>query len=381
VSTHCGIGGFGHAHALGQGQGLSVGQADQRIDEDLEDLFRGLVGHFFDVHAAFVGGHHGDGLGGAVGQRGNVVFVLDVSAFLDQQVTNLLAFGAGLVRDKLHAEDLAGVLAHFFQRVGDLDATALATATGVNLGLDDPDLAAQGFSCLDCVIDGRAVNPARNRNAEFLQEFFALIFVNFHGCPSIEVFIPVLVVPHERWPRSGWPQSARTAATRSGGSSPARRQTSRPPCAESPAQIQPDQAAIGRSDCSTGIRVRHPFGRGLRVKDEKIPIDSYTYEKVMNRITGLSHTRRKRVINILLVGQACIKVEETVITYEALDFNTTGMDTGARNLRVGERHDEQKINLGLKTRKKCRFRLESSHSRQPTTDKTPRRAAKFFRIL
>ncbi|WP_326526634.1 hypothetical protein [Dokdonella sp.] len=87
----------------------------------------------------------------------------------------------------------------------------------------------------------------------------------------------------------------------------------------------------------------------------------------MNRITGLSHAGRKRVIKILLIGQACIKVKETVVTYKALDFDTTGMDTGARNLRVGERHDEQKINLGLKTRKKCRLRLEFSHSRQPTT--------------
>src|SRR5574343_367760 len=141
-------GGFVHAHALGQGLGLLVGQADQRVDEDLDDLFRGLVGDFLDVHTAFVRSHHGHGLGSTVGQRGNVVFVLDVSAFFDQQATNLLAFRAGLVRDQLHAEDLAGVFANFFQRGCDLDATALATATGVDLGLDHPDLAAQGFGCL-----------------------------------------------------------------------------------------------------------------------------------------------------------------------------------------------------------------------------------------
>src|SRR5574343_483253 len=173
--------GFVHAHALGQGQRLLVGQTDQRVDEDLDDLFRGLVGNFFDVHAAFVGGHHGDGLRGAIGQRGNVVFMLDVGAFFDQQVTNLLAFRAGLVRDQLHTEDLAGVFANFFERGGNLDTAALATATGVNLGLDHPDLAAQGFGCLSRVVDGRAVNPARNRNAEFLQDLLALIFVNFHA--------------------------------------------------------------------------------------------------------------------------------------------------------------------------------------------------------
>ena len=116
-----------------------------------------------------------------IGQRSNIVLVLDIGAFFDQQVTNLLTFWPGLMRDQLHAENLTGVLTHFFQRGGNLDTTTLATATSVDLGFDDPNLAAQGFCCLDCVIDGRAVNPARNRNAEFLQELFALIFVNFHA--------------------------------------------------------------------------------------------------------------------------------------------------------------------------------------------------------
>jgi hypothetical protein len=69
----------------------------------------------------------------------NVVFVLDIGAFFDQQVADLLAFRAGLVRDQLHAEDLASVFANFFERGCNLDATTLATATGVNLGLDHPD--------------------------------------------------------------------------------------------------------------------------------------------------------------------------------------------------------------------------------------------------
>src|SRR5574343_777241 len=174
-------GSFVHAHALGELEGLRIGQANQRIDKDLDDLFRGLVSNFFDIHATFVRGHHGDGLGSAVGQRSNVVFVLDVGTFVDQQVTNLLAFRTGLVRDQLHAQDLAGVFAHFFERGCDFDATTLATATGVNLGLDHPDLAAQGVGCLDRGVNGGAVNPARNGDAEFLQDLLALIFVNFHA--------------------------------------------------------------------------------------------------------------------------------------------------------------------------------------------------------
>ena len=139
------------------------------------------MGDFLDVHAAFGGGHHRHRLRGAVGQCGAVVFVLDVGAFLDQQVAHLLAFRAGLVGDQLHAEDLVGVLAHLLERLRHLDAAALATAAGMDLGLDHPDTAAQGFGCLDRVVHGGAVNPARNRDAEFLQDLLALIFVNFHA--------------------------------------------------------------------------------------------------------------------------------------------------------------------------------------------------------
>ncbi len=73
----------------------------------------------------------------------NVQFLLDVGAFLDQQAAHFLAFRAGLVRDQLHAEDLVRVFAHLIQRLGNLDAAALAAAAGVDLRLDDPDRAAQ----------------------------------------------------------------------------------------------------------------------------------------------------------------------------------------------------------------------------------------------
>jgi hypothetical protein len=64
---------------------------------------------------------------------------------------------------------ICGVLTHFVERLGDFHATALAAAAGVDLGLDDPNLAAQGFRCLDRVVDGRAVEAARNRDAELPQ--------------------------------------------------------------------------------------------------------------------------------------------------------------------------------------------------------------------
>jgi hypothetical protein len=46
------------------------------------------------------------------------------------------AFRAGLVRDQFHAQHLSGEVSGFVHRLGDLYATALAAAAGVNLRLD-----------------------------------------------------------------------------------------------------------------------------------------------------------------------------------------------------------------------------------------------------
>jgi hypothetical protein len=127
------------------------------------------------------------GLGGAIGQRSNVVLLADVGTLFDQQATDLLADRPGLVRHQLHAEDLAGKLADFVQRLGDLDTSAFATAARVNLGFDHPEIASQGFGCLDRFIDGLTEHPARNGNAEFLQELLTLIFVNFHALSLLEL--------------------------------------------------------------------------------------------------------------------------------------------------------------------------------------------------
>jgi len=51
-------------------------------------------------------------LRGPVGHHRDVVLLADVRAFLDVQAANLLAFGAGLMRLELHAQDLAGQVLH-----------------------------------------------------------------------------------------------------------------------------------------------------------------------------------------------------------------------------------------------------------------------------
>jgi hypothetical protein len=47
------------------------------------------------------------------------------------------------VGHQLHTEDGFGVGPHFVERTGQLDTAALAATAGVDLGLDDPYLAAE----------------------------------------------------------------------------------------------------------------------------------------------------------------------------------------------------------------------------------------------
>ena len=143
------------------------------------------LGHFFDVHAAFGRSHQDDFLGHAVGDQRNVQFLFDVGAFFHQQAVDFLAFGAGLVRDQLHAHDLVSVFFDLFDRFCHFHAAALAAATCVDLRLDDPYRAAQGFRGLDCLVDGHARNAAWYRHSELPEDFFGLILMDFHaGFPS-----------------------------------------------------------------------------------------------------------------------------------------------------------------------------------------------------
>ena len=126
-----------------QARGPGRPPADAGDDGLFEDLLGVLGGHLLDVHAALGRGHDRDAAGGAVEGHAEVELVLDVQALLDEQALHLLALGAGLVRDQLHAEiALHGLLRRRRVALAHLDAAALAAAAGVDLRLDDDDLAA-----------------------------------------------------------------------------------------------------------------------------------------------------------------------------------------------------------------------------------------------
>src|SRR5690606_4670781 len=86
---------------------------------------------------------------------------------------------------ELHAEYFARKLADLVDRAGQLDPAALATAAGVDLGLDHPDLAAQRFGGLDRIIDRETGDAPGHRDPVLAQDLLALVLVDFHRCSSI----------------------------------------------------------------------------------------------------------------------------------------------------------------------------------------------------
>ena len=174
-------------------------QTERGVHELLENLLRGLFGHFFDVHAAFRGGDDGVAAAGAVKQDGEVVFLRNIDRFGDEHFAHQLALRAGLVRHERLAEHFARDLLRLLRGVHDVHAAfeaifegALAAAAGMNLGLHHEARAAdlaRGFACLL----GRAGDDAfGGGDAEFIKQLLGLVFVDVHvgagkGAATVEM--------------------------------------------------------------------------------------------------------------------------------------------------------------------------------------------------
>ena len=79
---------------------------------------------------------------------------------LHQNLVHHLAFGAGLVGDQGHAQDLVRHLLHLFGGGGALDAAALAAAAGMDLGLDHKGAFPQFLGHLPGLPVGVATRPS-----------------------------------------------------------------------------------------------------------------------------------------------------------------------------------------------------------------------------
>jgi hypothetical protein len=129
----------------------------------------------------------------AVDQQRQVEFLGDRRAFFDVEAVDLLALGARLVGHQHAAEHFFGRSLDVGDRLDDADAAlgvgaqalelALATATGVDLGLHDEHRSAQLFSGGDGLLDGKGGIAARNGGAELCEDGFGLVFVDVHEGP------------------------------------------------------------------------------------------------------------------------------------------------------------------------------------------------------
>ncbi|MNY11144.1 hypothetical protein D3C86_1441570 [compost metagenome] len=173
-----------------QGGAVGFGHAGRRVDDDGDDLFRGVVGDGFDVHAAFGRDDEGDAAVGAVDQDRQVELARDVGAVFDVEAVDLLAGVGRLSRHQGVAEHFLGVLDHVLDREGQAHAAlgvsrqflelALAAAAGVDLRLHHIERARQllggGFGLV-----GRGDGDAfGDRSAKGLENLLGLILVNVH---------------------------------------------------------------------------------------------------------------------------------------------------------------------------------------------------------
>ena len=81
---------------------------------------------------------------------------------------------------ELGTQHIARILPDFAGRPRQLDAARLAATTGMHLGLDDPEVAAEFGSCRDCVAWRMCRYSLGNRDAELCKKLLGLIFVKIH---------------------------------------------------------------------------------------------------------------------------------------------------------------------------------------------------------
>ena len=160
------------------------------IDIKGQDLLGRVMGHVFDVHAAFGGRHDRNPAVFAVDQHGKIELTLNIAAVFDVDAVDLLACRTGLDGDKGAAQHLAGKFSGLTDRAGQAHAAffaslrlfemALATTTGMDLRFDNPKRAIQftrgGFGLFGFGDD----TTVGNRDAIAAQKRLGLIFVNIH---------------------------------------------------------------------------------------------------------------------------------------------------------------------------------------------------------
>ncbi len=170
---------------------IGFGHTSRRVDWQGEDFLRRLVRNFLDVHAAFSRGNKGRTARGAVNEKGEIEFAVNVGAVFNVEAVDLFASIAGLRGDEVIAQHRLGVIQNVFLGEGEantalfascgFDELALAASTGMNLGLHDPERPRQRIDRLLHIIERKNGYAFCHWSAERFQHGLGLVFVYVHG--------------------------------------------------------------------------------------------------------------------------------------------------------------------------------------------------------
>ena len=169
---------------------MEAREASSRIDVNGDDLFRGCLGNFFDVHAAFGRRHEDHTRRCAINENRQIQFACDVAAFFDINAFDFFAVRAGLVGDQGGAEHLFSVFADFFRALDDANAAfvtcfgflegAFTAATCMDLGFYHVNRASLGLGSFDGFLSGICNLAVRHGHTVFAKNFFRLVLMNIH---------------------------------------------------------------------------------------------------------------------------------------------------------------------------------------------------------
>ncbi len=168
---------------------LIAEQARIGVEPLAKDTFGRLGGDFLDVHTPFAGDHQHRSGTGAVDDDAQVQLAGDVAAFFDEHLADDLAGRAGLDRHQVMAQQGRRHVAGFGSALDQLNAVllrifferAFAAATGMDLGLDDGQLAAQLVERRGRLVTATGYNAARHGDSGVAKDLFGLEFVDFHA--------------------------------------------------------------------------------------------------------------------------------------------------------------------------------------------------------
>ena len=145
----------------------------RRVDRNLDDFLRRMLGHLLDLDPAFGRADQGYPAGFAVDQEPQIQLASDVAAFLDIDALDLAPRRSGLVGDEIMAEQGPRRGGDILLGADNFNSPGLAAAAGMDLRLDHPNRPAEPPRYSDRLRGGIGDPAARHATPNFASSSFA----------------------------------------------------------------------------------------------------------------------------------------------------------------------------------------------------------------